>query len=69
LRTIKKVELEDFIIKAIEDELVANHDIDGIKFLEAELTEYGVINLLFSVRWIGEKEWEDISYSIGSIEG
>lgn len=68
MEIIKKVEFEDYIIKAIEDELVANYDIDAIKFLKAELTEYGVINLLFSVKWIGEKEWEDISYSIGSIE-
>ena len=68
MEIIKKVELEDFIIKVIEDELVANYDIDAIKFLKVELTKYGVIDLLFSVRWIGEKEWEDISYSIGSIE-
>lgn len=68
MEIIKKVEFEDYIIKAIEDELVANYDIDAIKFLKAELTKYGVIDLLFSVKWIGEKEWEDISYSIGSIE-
>lgn len=65
----KKIDLNDNIIKAIEDELVEGLGLRAIKFHHVELDEIGVISFVFKYPTSQDiTGWKLAKYAIGVVE-
>lgn len=65
----KKIDLNDNIIKTIEDELVEGLGLRAIKFQHVELDEIGVVSFVFEYPTSQDiTGWKTAIYPIGVIE-
>lgn len=65
----KKIDLNDNIIKTIEDELVEGLGLRAIKFQHVELDEAGVVSFVCKIPTSQDiTGWKTATYSIGMIE-
>lgn len=65
----KKIDLNDNIIKKIEDELVEGLGLRAIRFQHVELDENGVVSFVFDYPTSQDVTgWKTATYAIGVIE-
>lgn len=65
----KKIDLNDNIIKTIEDELVEGLGLRAIKFQHIELDEVGVVSFVFKYPTSQDiTGWKTATYAIGVVE-
>ena len=65
----KKIELNENIIKTIEDELVEGLGLRAIKFQHMELNENGVVSFVFDYPTSQDiTGWKTATYAIGVVE-
>lgn len=65
----KKIDLNDNIIKTVEDELIKRLGLRAVKFQHIELDEGGVVNFVFKYPTSQDiTGWKTATYSIGVIE-
>lgn len=65
----KKIDLNDNIIKTIEDELIKGLGLRAIKFQHVELDEIGVVSFVFEYPTSQDiTGWKTAMYAIGMIE-
>lgn len=65
----KKIDLNDNIIKTIEDELVEGLGLRAVRCQYVELDEINVINFVFKYLSLQDNDdWKKATYAIGMIE-
>lgn len=65
----KKVDLNDNIIRTIEDELVEGLGLRAVRCQHVELDEINVIHFVFKYLSLQDEEgWKTATYAIGMIE-